>query len=42
MPDLYDLYDLAHVTGWELYDLHDLGHVVLGWICTVQILHNIS
>ena len=22
--DLYDLYDLAHVGGWEPYSLHDL------------------
>ena len=27
--DLYDLYDLARVAGWEPYDLHDLGHVSL-------------
>ena len=41
--DLYDLYDLAHVAGWEPYNnLHDLGQCFLGWICTVQILHNIS
>ena len=24
IPDLHDLYDLAHVPGWELYDLNDL------------------
>ena len=24
-PDLYDLYDLAHVAGWEPYVLHGLG-----------------
>ena len=25
--NLYDLYDLAHVTGLELYDLHDPANV---------------
>ena len=24
IPDLYDLYDLAHVAGWEPYNLYDL------------------
>ena len=24
-----DLYDLAHVAGWEPYDLNDLGHAFL-------------
>ena len=24
VPILYDLYDLAHVAGWELYSLRDL------------------
>ena len=28
--DQYDLYDVAHVVGWELYNLHDLGHV--SWV----------
>ena len=27
--DLYDLYDPAHVAGWEPYTLHDLAHVSL-------------
>ena len=27
VPDLYDLYDLAHVSGWEPYVLHDLARV---------------
>ena len=36
--DLYDLYDLAHVAGWEPCNLLH----VLGWICTTQILRNIS
>ena len=27
MPDLFDL---AHVAGWEPYDLYDLAHVA-GW-----------
>ena len=40
-----DLYDLAHVAGWEPCNLHDLGQV--SWvgsvlICTVQILQNLS
>ena len=40
IPDLYDLcdlYDLAHVAGWEpyiLHDLHDLAQYFLGWMCT--------
>ena len=33
---------VAHVAGWEPHSLHDLGHVFLGWICTTQILHNLS
>ena len=24
-PDLYGLYDLAHVAGWDPYNLHDLS-----------------
>ena len=24
---MHDVYDLAHVAGWEPYNLHDLGHV---------------
>ena len=43
MPDLYDLYDLAHVAGWDpYYCLHDLLYSrtrFLSWICTIQILH---
>ena len=39
---LYELYDLAHVAGWEPYSLHDLGRTYfLGWICInyyVQII----
>ena len=27
IPDLYDLYDLAHVAGWERNHLLDVGHV---------------
>ena len=27
IPDLYDLYDLAHAAGWEPYNLRNLGHV---------------
>ena len=42
MYDLYDLYDLAHVAGWEPYNLQDLAHSLVGWICTVQILHSTS
>ena len=30
---LPDLYDLAHVTGWDPYSLHDLGHV--SWVGSV-------
>ena len=26
----HDLYDLAHVAGWEPYDLRDLPHVSCG------------
>ena len=37
-----DLYNLAHVAGWEPYNLHDLGHVSKGLICTLQILHSVS
>ena len=33
MPDLYDLNDLAHVTGWEPFNLHHLGHVA--WVESV-------
>ena len=42
LHDLYGLYGLAHVAGWARYNLHDLGHEFLTWICTVQILHNVS
>ena len=27
---IYDLYDLAHVAGWEPYNPHDLAHCFLG------------
>ena len=37
-----DLYDLAHDAGWEPYNLHDLKSHSLGWVCTVQVLGNIS
>ena len=36
IPDLYDLYglyDLAHVAGWELCNLHHLGRV--SWVGSV-------
>ena len=33
VDDLYDLYDLAHVTGGEPYSLHDLAHV--SWVGSV-------
>ena len=36
------LHDLAHVARWEAYNLHDLAYAFLGWICTIQILHNLS
>ena len=36
------LYDLARVAGWDPYNLHHLEHDFLGWICTMQILHNLS
>ena len=39
---LYDLYDLAHVAGWEPYGRHDLGHVSWAGSATIQILHGIS
>ena len=38
-----DLYDLAHVAGWESCDLHGTAHV--SWVRSVlrvQILHNNS
>ena len=28
--------------GWKQYNVHDLARYLLGWICTTQILHNIS
>ena len=40
---LCDMYDLAHVTGWELYNLHDPAKAF--WSRSVlmeQILQNIS
>ena len=30
MYDVYDLYDVAHVAGWDPYHVHDLGHVSEG------------
>ena len=30
--------DLAHVARWDPHNLHDLAQVLLGWICTTQIL----
>ena len=39
IPDLYDLYDLAHDGGWEPYNLHDLGRIF--WVGYVLVL-NIS
>ena len=30
---IHDLYDLAHVAGWEPYNLHDLAH--LSWVGSV-------
>ena len=27
IPDLYDLYDLAHVAAWEPHNLRHLGHI---------------
>ena len=32
---MYDLYDLAHVAGWEPSKLHDLGRVS----CVGAVLH---
>ena len=32
---MYDLYGVAHVTGWEPYDLQDLATCFQGWICTL-------
>ena len=29
IDDLYDLYDLAHVAGWESCRLHDPAHISL-------------
>lgn len=35
-----DLYDLAHVAGWEACNLrHLLLNTFLGRICTIHILH---
>ena len=44
IPDLYDLYDLVQVAGWEPYDLHDLlAHVSwVGSALYMQILLNLS
>ena len=36
---------LAHADGWEPYnerDKRDEGTCSLGWLCAVQILHNIA
>ena len=38
---LYNLYDPAHVAGWNPENPHHLPHVSWVWICTVQILHNL-
>ena len=43
IPDLYQVYGLARVAGWDLYNLHGLGHVscvgyVLYGSCTAS--HN--
>ena len=45
MPDVYDLYDLAHAPWWERYILHDLiGHVSYGLdlYCTDPAQHLIA
>ena len=40
MPDLYDLYDLAHVAAWEPYNLHDVGQFPgLDLCCTDPAQH---
>ena len=39
VADLYNLYDLPHVARWKPYTLHLLCTCVLGWICTIQMLH---
>ena len=31
---IHDLYDLAHVAGWEPFNLHDLAHV--SWVGSVS------
>ena len=45
MYNLYDLYDLAHVAGWESYHLHELP-VYYNFpeldLCYIQILHSVS
>lgn len=41
MYDLHHLHDLDHVAERQPFDLHDVA-CVLGWICTIRILHNIS
>ena len=43
--DLFKIlsYDTAHAAGWDRYNLHDLAPTCfLIWICTMQILHNLS
>ena len=38
-PDLYDVHNIGHVAAWELYNVHDREHVLLGWTCTIRVLH---
>ena len=48
VPDLYDLYDVYYLYklmlpgGSHKICMIYTAHVFLGWICTAQILHNIS
>ena len=41
IPHVVLKYDLAHVAGWDPYKICMIWHM-LGWICTMQILHNLS
>ena len=34
-------HDLAHATGWELYYRYVVESRLPGWICSMQILHNL-
>ena len=34
---LYDLYDLAHVAGWDPYNLHDLLTAHVSWAESVLL-----